>query len=130
MEQNTTQIIALSILILLDMVSGIAVSAQRGQLSSSIGRKGLAKKGLELLLLLAFTYLPKLDSASFPPQIFTLLYSGFVFFECVSIIENASILGLDVSALSRFLKAPEDKKETSEEKAPEEEKETSEDVKK
>lgn len=116
MEQNTAQIIALLILILLDMVSGIAVSVQRGQLSSSIGRKGLAKKGLELLLLLAFTYLPKLDSASFPPQIFTLLYSGFVFFECVSVIENASIIGLDVSVLSRFLKAPEDKKETSETK--------------
>lgn len=116
MEQNKTQIIALVILILIDMVAGIAVSAQRGQLNSSIGRKGLARKGLELLLLVAFTYLPKLDSNSFPPQIFTLLYSGFVFFECVSIIENASILGLDVSVLSRFLKAPEDKKETSETK--------------
>lgn len=110
MDQNTTQIIALLILILIDMFSGVAVSIHDKQLSSSVGRKGLTRKGLELLLLISFSYLPRLDAASFPPQIFTLLYSGFVFFECVSIIENSSKLGLDISVLYRFLKTPDDAK--------------------
>lgn len=107
MDQNTTQILALLILILIDTVSGIAVSVHANKLSSSVGRKGLARKGLELLLLIAFSYLPRLDANSFPTQIFTLLYSGFVFFECISIVENASLLGLDISVISRFLKSPE-----------------------
>lgn len=110
MEQNTTQILALLILIVIDMISGIAVSIQKHQLNSSIGRKGLTRKGLELLLLIAFAYLPRLDATSFPPQIFTLLYSGFVFFECVSIVENSAKLGLDVSVLYRFLKSNDDTK--------------------
>ena len=110
MEQNTTQILALLILIVIDMISGIAVSIQNHQLSSSIGRKGLTRKGLELLLLISFSYLPRLDATSFPTQIFTLLYGGFTFFECVSIVENSAKLGLDVSVLYRFLKSNDDTK--------------------
>lgn len=96
---NSTQIIVLSILIVLDYVTGIIKSLIHKNLSSKIGTQGLVKKGM---ILLAYTFTLTLDFYSSSHMLTTIYSSMVIFNESISIVENFKDCGVDVSFVKKI----------------------------
>lgn len=83
-------IMALTLLIILDFLTGVASACKRGELCSSKGAKGLFKKaGIFGCIMLAFT----LDTAMGTHTFRGMVISGFAVIEALSLVENFDKLG-------------------------------------
>lgn len=92
---------ALLIFMIFDYLSGYAVAAifkksnktKSGGLSSSVGWKGLCKKGMTWGVIIVFAEVDKLFNISFARDV--AIY-GFLSNEFLSIMENAALMGLKI----------------------------------
>lgn len=91
-----------AILIIADTITALLANIKTHTLKSSVGRLGLSQKMTELILMIAFYFCIHLDPVHFNPAILTGLYSFFALFEIMSIVENAQIMGFDLTFLTKF----------------------------
>lgn len=120
-EWNTV-LTVLVVAMAIDYVSGMIVAAagkspktESGGLNSKVGFVGLAKKGMILLVVLTATLLDR--AAGNATSVFQMAASCFyIANEGVSILENATLIGLPVPAAIQ--KALDDLKNVGEEKTP------------
>lgn len=80
----------MAILIILDFITGVTAGYVRGELSSSIGAKGIAKKA-GIFVCIMFAYL--LDSAMAMQMFRGMVISGFAIIEAMSLMENIDRMG-------------------------------------
>ena len=96
----------LIIFMAVDYLSGVACAAffkcssksENGGLSSKSGFKGLAKKGMQLAIVLIAH---RLDVMTGGDIVRTAVIIGFTANECISIIENACLMGVPIPAKLR-----------------------------
>lgn len=120
-EWNTV-LTVLVVAMAIDYVSGMIVAAagkspktESGGLNSKVGFVGLAKKGMILLVVLTATLLDR--AAGNATSVFQMAASCFyIANEGVSILENATLIGLPVPAAIQ--KALDDLKNVGEDKTP------------
>lgn len=105
---------ALLVVIICDYISGCLVAIAHRQLSSEIGFKGIAKKIL-IIGLVGVANLVDVHVMGTGNALRTATLTFFFINECVSIIENASSLGLPVpeklKSVLKQIKNKEDKKD-------------------
>lgn len=75
-----------------DFITGLGAGIINKKLSSDIGRDGLIRKGMVLIVCLSSSELAKLNNLSFDPGAGTAI--AFVFMEWVSIFENLARAGI------------------------------------
>ena len=97
---HTIEVVA--VLVMADTLTALLANAKTHSLKSSVGRLGLSQKMAELILMIAMYLCVSLDPVHFDPTILTGLYGFFALFEVMSIIENAQILGFDLTFLTRY----------------------------
>lgn len=85
-----TPIQALTLLMVLDFLTGVGAAYKSHDLSSSIGWHGLSKK-MMVFLFIAFAYL--LDSAMNTQTLRGMVISGFSIIEALSVMENIDRMG-------------------------------------
>lgn len=92
---------ALIIFMIVDYTTGLIVAgvfkksnkSENGALESKAGWKGLCKKGVSLLIVLIATSLDRLTGTVI---IRDAVIFGFIANECLSIVENAGVMGLPI----------------------------------
>lgn len=81
---------ALAVLMIVDVLTGIAAGLKHHRLSSAIGARGLFKKaGIFLCILIGFL----LDTAMNADIFRDMVIAGFALIECMSLIENIDRMG-------------------------------------
>lgn len=86
---------ALICLMAADYISGVALAISNKQLSSSIGFKGLAKKGCILLIIMLSVMLDRLiNNGHWTFRTLTAYF--YIANEGISIVENAAALGIPI----------------------------------
>ena len=81
---------ALAVLMIVDVLTGIAAGLKHHSLSSAIGARGLFKKaGIFLCILIGFL----LDTAMNADIFRDMVIAGFALIECMSLIENIDRMG-------------------------------------
>lgn len=106
---------ALTVLMIIDYVSGVLVAVNKNQLSSDIGRKGITKKVFILLMVVVGNIVDL-----YIIQQGNVVRTAVIFFymtnECVSITENAGNLGLPIpkklTQILQQIKSEDEDKET------------------
>ena len=91
-----------SILIIADTVIGFLAAAKNHRIKSAVGRLGFSQKLAEIIIMVSLTFLTRLDPIHFPSIILSILYGILGFFEVTSIVENARVLGIDISFLTKY----------------------------
>ncbi len=89
---------------IIDFGTGLAKAKKQGNLSSSIGKDGLIKKVTILLILLLTFFVSFIFPDGTGTAANVAVWFGFLGFECVSIVENCYVLGINVGPLEKFLK--------------------------
>ena len=101
----TIPIKILLVCMLADYLIGIAMAisgnSKHGSLKSHVGYTGLAKKSVMIFIVIIMGLLERLLNINFLQKTITI---AFIFNELVSIIENASLLGLPVANILPILK--------------------------
>jgi toxin secretion/phage lysis holin len=87
-------------LIILDILTGLLASAVEKKLNSKINFQGMIKKVGELIALVFITLIDTYFKAN--GQITKLGVSMIVVYECLSVIENFSRIGINLSFLTQF----------------------------
>lgn len=120
-----TAMITLLIFMGIDYITGLIVAgvfknspkSQNGALESRAGLKGLFRKGMMLLIVLVAT---QLDMILGLDIVRNAVIIAFVANECISITENAGLMGVPIPAMIvraiEILKSKEDENEETEEK--------------
>lgn len=99
------QVRVLLVCMLADYLIGIAMAisgnSKHGALKSHVGYTGLVKKSVMIFIVVIMGLLEKLLNIDFLQKTITI---AFIFNELVSIVENASLLGLPVANILPMLK--------------------------
>lgn len=115
-------LITLIIFMGIDYVTGLVVAGvfkksgktNTGALSSSVGFKGLCKKGMILAIVLVANRLDLIMGSEFIRDAVVIAYSAN---EAISIIENAGLMGIPIpSVITRAIEALQNKTEKESEK--------------
>lgn len=99
--------IALFVLIVLDVMTGIAKAFINSVVSSDASRKGMMRKAVMLMVVAAFEVGQRLLEIKFPVDMGHMVASGFCMTEFISILENAKACGVPVPdmLMNRFKSA-------------------------
>lgn len=96
---------ALLVVMVADVITGLIAAGVEGKVSSHASRRGLAKKSMQMILVLLVAWLTANMSAylgeGFPGA--DALAGAFVLTELVSILENAKRVGVNLGPLERVL---------------------------
>lgn len=82
----------------IDYASGLAVAYMRKELCSDIGRRGLVKKLLSLLFLLAVHVMEQATGLNVGIDLDSTIAVGFALNEAISIVENCARAGVPIPA--------------------------------
>lgn len=91
----------LMVFMILDMASGIIVAFTQKTLEASLAWKGVFKKGGEIVIVLMAAYIQKLVPGLSSVPLPEALAGFYIYYEGLSIIENASILGIPIPQFLR-----------------------------
>lgn len=94
-------VIALSLLMLLDIVSGFIAGGRNGALSSEISAQGLKRKGQTVIIVLMVAVLERFAGLDLPFSLVSAVALFYCAHEALSIIENAAEAGLPIPDVLR-----------------------------
>lgn len=103
-EQNLLSILSvLSVAMILDFFSGVLAAKLKGEITSKIGINGILRKIASMILLIFFLPIAFLIPGYTGVAMLYVLYTGYLFLEVQSILENYQKMGINVEPLKRFI---------------------------
>lgn len=104
----------LLVCMLADYLIGIAMAisgnSKHGGLKSHVGYTGLVKKSVMIFIVVIMGLLEKLLNINFLQKTITI---AFIFNEVISILENAEILGIPITNITKFIKRKGEQNDTN-----------------
>lgn len=98
----------LAFLMIVDGIAGVITAIYQKQLNSSLGRKGVTRKLMSLLLVLALAVIIPVDNTF--ETLYKILISGLIGHEMLSIIEHAKTVGVPLPPqLAHYIRKKNDR---------------------